>query len=86
MCIRDREKAAHNGKVVYSLDFEVTPQQLRHTYITNLIHASVDPKTVQYLAGDVYKRQVTGLSGKLAQKKKRALSDPCRKRLFFSVR
>lgn len=24
---------------------------LRHTYITNLIHASVDPKTVQYLAG-----------------------------------
>ena len=45
------EKAAHNGKVIYSLDFEVTPHQLRHTYITNLIHASVDPKTVQYLAG-----------------------------------
>jgi len=45
------EKAAHNGKVVYSLDVEVTPHQLRHTYITNLIHASVDPKTVQYLAG-----------------------------------
>lgn len=45
------EKASHNGKVVYSLDFEVTPHQLRHTYITNLIYASVDPKTVQYLAG-----------------------------------
>lgn len=45
------EKAKHNGKVVYSLDFKVTPHQLRHTYITNLIHASVDPKTVQYLAG-----------------------------------
>ena len=45
------EKAAHNGNVVYSLDFQVTPHQLRHTYITNLIHASVDPKTVQYLAG-----------------------------------
>ena len=45
------EKAAHNGNVVYSLDFEVTPHQLRHTYITNLIHSSVDPKTVQYLAG-----------------------------------
>ena len=43
------EKAAHNGNVVYSLDFEVTPHQLRHTYITNLIHSSVDPKTVQYL-------------------------------------
>ena len=45
------EKARNNGKVVYSLDFDVTPHQLRHTYITNLIYASVDPKTVQYLAG-----------------------------------
>ena len=45
------EKAAHNGKVVYSLDFKVTPHMLRHTYITNLIHASIDPKMVQYLAG-----------------------------------
>jgi len=45
------KKTNINGKVVYSLDFEVTPHQLRHTYITNLIHASVDPKTVQYLAG-----------------------------------
>ena len=45
------EKARNNGHVVYSLDFEVTPHQLRHTYITNLIHSSVDPKTVQYLAG-----------------------------------
>lgn len=44
-------KAAHNGHVFYSLDFNVTPHQLRHTYITNLIHASADPKTVQYLAG-----------------------------------
>ncbi len=45
------EKARNNGHVVYSLDFDVTPHQLRHTYITNLIHAGVDPKTVQYLAG-----------------------------------
>lgn len=45
------EKARNNGHVVYSLDFTVTPHQLRHTYITNLIYASVDPKTVQYLAG-----------------------------------
>lgn len=29
----------------------MTPHQLRHTYITNLIYASVDPKTVQYLVG-----------------------------------
>lgn len=45
------ERARNNGHVVYSLDFDVTPHQLRHTYITNLIYASVDPKTVQYLAG-----------------------------------
>lgn len=45
------EKAAHNNTVVYSMDFQVTPHQLRHTYITNLIYAAVDPKTVQYLAG-----------------------------------
>ncbi len=45
------ETAAHNKNVVYSIDFTVTPHQLRHTYITNLIYAGVDPKTVQYLAG-----------------------------------
>ena len=36
---------------VDSLDFDVTPHLLRHTYITNLLYAGVDPKTVQYLAG-----------------------------------
>lgn len=41
----------NNPKLVYTMDFQVTPHQLRHTYITNLIYASVDPKTVQYLAG-----------------------------------
>lgn len=43
--------AAHNGDVVYSIDFHVTPHQLRHTYITNLLLAGVDIKTVQALAG-----------------------------------
>lgn len=45
------DSASNNGAVLYSLDFQVTPHQLRHTYITNLIYAAVDPKTVQYLAG-----------------------------------
>jgi len=45
------EKAAHNGSVVYTMDFVPTPHQLRHTYITNLLLAGVDVKTVQYLAG-----------------------------------
>ena len=34
-----------------TLNFDVTPHLLRHTYITNLLYAGVDPKTVQYLAG-----------------------------------
>lgn len=45
------EAAAHNGKVIYSIDFHLTPHQLRHTYITNLLLAGVDIKTVQALAG-----------------------------------
>lgn len=41
----------NNPNIIYRLDFDVTPHQLRHTYITNLLYAGVDPKTVQYLAG-----------------------------------
>ena len=63
-------------RIVCTLDFHVTPHQLRHTYVTNLIAAGVDPKTVQYLAGhknskvtmDIYARvkynrpeQISGL-------------------------
>lgn len=35
----------------YTIDFHVSPHILRHTYITNLLLAGVDVKTVQYLAG-----------------------------------
>ena len=45
------ERATHNNDVIYSIDFEVTPHQLRHTYITRLLLAGVDVKTVQVLAG-----------------------------------
>lgn len=41
----------NNPNLVYAIDFKVTPHLLRHTYITNLLYAGVDPKTVQYLAG-----------------------------------
>ena len=54
VCTIHPELGSHqhnNPKLVYSLDFDVTPHQLRHTYITNLIYYGVDPKTVQYLAG-----------------------------------
>ena len=42
---------AKNNKHYYTIDFEVTPHILRHTYITSLLNAGVDVKTVQYLAG-----------------------------------
>ena len=45
------QRCVNREDIIYSLDFTVTAHQLRHTYITNLIHAGVDPKTVQYLAG-----------------------------------
>ena len=35
----------------YTIGFDVSPHILRHTYITNLLLAGVDVKTVQYLAG-----------------------------------
>lgn len=35
----------------YTIDFEVSPHILRHTYITNLFLSGMDIKTVQYLAG-----------------------------------
>ena len=45
------ERCRTDKSIYYTLDFKVTPHLLRHTYITNLIHEGVDPKTVQYLAG-----------------------------------
>ena len=47
------------------MDFLVTPHQLRHTYITNLIDASVDPKTVQYLAGHKTSRTTMDIYAKV---------------------
>ena len=42
---------AKNSNLTYTIDFDVTPHILRHTYITNLLLAGVDIKTAQYLAG-----------------------------------
>lgn len=38
-------------KVTVTMDFDVTPHILRHTYITTLILGGMDLKRVQYLAG-----------------------------------
>ena len=42
---------ATHSRVVRTLDFKVTPHQLRHTYITRLILGGANVKVVQYLAG-----------------------------------
>ena len=68
------QKAARNGNVVYSLDFEVTPHQLRHTYITNLIYKGVDPKTVQYLAGHENSKTTMDIYAKVKYHKPEELS------------
>lgn len=68
------ETAPHNGTVVYSLDFQVTPHQLRHTYITNLIYAHVDPKTVQYLAGHENSKITMDIYAKAKYNKPRELA------------
>lgn len=64
----------NNPDIVYSIDFNVTPHQLRHTYITNLIHASVDPKTVQYLAGHENSKTTMDIYAKVKYNKPEELS------------
>ena len=66
--------ARNNGKVQYVLDFEVTPHQLRHTYITNLIHAGVDPKTVRHLAGHKNSKVTMDIYAKVKYNKPEQLS------------
>lgn len=63
----------NNPKIVYSLDFEVTPHQLRHTYITNLLYYGVDPKTVQYLAGHENSKTTMDIYAKIKYNKPREL-------------
>ena len=67
-------KCSKNSNVIYSLDFDVTPHQLRHTYITNLIHASIDPKTVQYLAGHENSKITMDIYAKVKYNKPEQLS------------
>lgn len=42
---------ARNSKMIRTLDFHITPHQLRHTYITRLFESGLDIKEIQYLAG-----------------------------------
>ena len=45
------EKKTGPKPIEGTLDFDVTPHQLRHTYITRLCESGMDIKKIQYLAG-----------------------------------
>jgi len=47
----ERELGEQYGRVKVTLDFDVHPHLLRHTYITKLFEKGLDLKQVQYLAG-----------------------------------
>lgn len=64
-----------NPRIVYTLDFEVAPHQLRHTYITDLLYAGVDPKTVQYLAGHENSKTTMDIYAKVKYNKPEELFD-----------
>ena len=68
------QKCVNRDHITYCLDFDVTPHLLRHTYITNLIHAGVDPKTVQYLAGHENSKVTVDIYAKVKYNKPEQLS------------
>lgn len=68
-------KQKNNPQIQYAIDFDVTPHLLRHTYITNLIYAGVDPKTVQYLAGHENSKTTMDIYAKVKYNKPEELLD-----------
>lgn len=68
-------KQKNNPGIQYTIDFDVTPHQLRHTYITNLLYAGVDPKTVQYLAGHENSKTTMDIYAKVKYNKPEELFD-----------
>ena len=68
------QKCVNRDHITYCLNFDVTPHLLRHTYITNLIHAGVDPKTVQYLAGHENSKVTMDIYAKVKYNKPEQLS------------
>ncbi len=50
--LNKKEEPGRRGpKIERTLDFRITPHQLRHTYITTLCQSGMDIKKIQYLAG-----------------------------------
>ena len=60
----------------------MTPHLLRHTYITNLLYAGVDPKTVQYLAGHENSKTTMDIYAKVKYNKPEELFECSEQRAF----
>lgn len=75
--------AQSKGKkdIYYTIDFRVSPHTLRHTYITNLIAAHVDPKTVQYLVGHKSSKTTMDVYARVKYNKPEDLSEEVRRAL-----
>ena len=69
------ERCVNRPDLIYRIDFYVSPHVLRHTYITNLIHAGVDPKTVQYLAGHENSKTTMDIYAKVKYNRPEELRD-----------
>lgn len=69
---------AKRGKFQYTIDFDVTPHVLRHTYITNLLLQGVDIKTVQYLAGHEKSKTTLDIYAHLTYNKPEQIIDKVR--------
>lgn len=72
---RNCYKYTNEESIKYTVDFDVTSHQLRHTYITNLLYAGVDPKTVQYLAGHKNSKTTMNIYAKVKYNKPEELFD-----------
>ena len=74
-----------------TLDYIVTTILYHNTYITNLIHASVDPKTIRYFAGredskitiDIYAKVKYNKPKELIDVVNKALGDKIWSKMFF---
>ena len=59
--------AKNNPGVIYSLPFHVTSHMLRHTYISRLILAGVNPKTVQVVVGHTNSKMTMDVYAELTE-------------------
>lgn len=73
------KKNKRGPKVNKTIDFDVSPHTLRHTYITNLILSGMNIKKVQYLAGHKDLRMTLGIYTKLMENKPENLINDVKK-------